>query len=281
MAHAQETLEEWLRREPFTLAMSSSFFGFLAHAGALRALHEAGLHPARVCGSSSGSIIASLYSGGLDPSSTLPELLRNLKTSDILTPWWRAGPGLGWFRINEEFLQRVTPLARLEDGRVPVAISTYDLWSRKVVTHSSGDVHSIVAASCAIPGIMGAVQLNGRTHVDGGVGDLLGLASCTADEHVLSIDLLTQGLMTMRSWHVRVLGARPQTEPRLAGCTRLQLRGLPFVGPATMSARAVEAMEAGAAAMRVALKSRGEWGGERVHVADVPARVEEAVPSVA
>ena len=29
MAHAQETLEEWLRREPFTLAMSSSFFGFL------------------------------------------------------------------------------------------------------------------------------------------------------------------------------------------------------------------------------------------------------------
>ena len=284
MAAAQETLEEWLRREPFTLAMSSSFFGFFAHAGALRALCEAGLHPARVCGSSSGSIIASLYCGGLDPSTTLPELLAALKTTDILTPFWRAPLSLrpGFFRINEAFLLSKTPLSRLEAGRVPISVSTYDLFARRVVTHSEGDVHTVVAASCAIPGIMSAVQLNGRTHVDGGVGDLLGLASCTSDERVLSVDLLTQGLMTMRSWHVKVLGARPRSaEAKLVGCTRLQLRGLPFVGPATMSARAVEAMEAGAAAMRAALKSRGEWGGERVHVADVPERgtaVEEAVP---
>lgn len=39
----------------------------------LQALAEAGLFPARVTGSSSGAIIAGLYAGGLDPTTTLPE----------------------------------------------------------------------------------------------------------------------------------------------------------------------------------------------------------------
>lgn len=46
-------------------ASLSRLAGFYAHAGALRALHEAGLHPSRVCGSSSGSIISALYAGGV------------------------------------------------------------------------------------------------------------------------------------------------------------------------------------------------------------------------
>ena len=78
------TLADWLRDGPFTLALASSFFGFYHHAGALQgaflllipasrssgcltmfalpaALAEAGIAPARVSGSSSGAIVASLY----------------------------------------------------------------------------------------------------------------------------------------------------------------------------------------------------------------------------
>ena len=33
---AEQTLAEWLAAGPFTLAMSSSFFGFYAHAGAIQ-----------------------------------------------------------------------------------------------------------------------------------------------------------------------------------------------------------------------------------------------------
>jgi|APGre2960657505_1045072.scaffolds.fasta_scaffold145333_2 hypothetical protein len=97
---AYPTLAEWLAAAPFTLAMASSYFGFFAHAGMLQvrrafallarlcaqaspqALAEAGLRPAKVCGSSSGSIIAALYSGGLDPQTTLPDLLLSLKPTD-------------------------------------------------------------------------------------------------------------------------------------------------------------------------------------------------------
>jgi len=43
------TLRDWLRAGPFTLAMSSGFFGFYAHAGFLSVLEAEGLLPARVC----------------------------------------------------------------------------------------------------------------------------------------------------------------------------------------------------------------------------------------
>jgi hypothetical protein len=265
--------------------MASSFFGFYAHAGACRALVEAGLAPARVCGSSSGSIIAALYAGGLDPRTTLPALLHKLKQTDILTPWWRAPTlGLGFFQINQAFLEAASPITRLEDGVCPVAISTFDVLSRRTIVWSTGPAHAVVAASCAIPGFMQPVRLDGRVHVDGGVADLLGLASCKSDERVLSVDLFTQGLMGMRAWHVKLLGARPAAADAasgsLAGCTRLQLRGLPFLGPTTMEQRAAEAMEAGRAAMQAALLVRGTFGGERIVAVDVPVQAVPATDAV-
>ena len=89
-------------------------------------------------------------SGGLDPRTTLRELLLSIKRRDILTPFWDGALGLGVFRINTAFLQEHAPKKRLEEGHCPVAISTYDLFSRKTVTWSSGDTHHVVAASCAM-----------------------------------------------------------------------------------------------------------------------------------
>ena len=57
----ETTLAEWLQLGPYTLALSSSFFGYYAHAGVLQALEEAGILPAKVCGSSSGSVISTLW----------------------------------------------------------------------------------------------------------------------------------------------------------------------------------------------------------------------------
>ena len=265
------------------------------------ALEEAGLLPSRVCGSSSGSIIAALYvrtpahdlqhltvhfslscslirgapqAGGLEPCTTLEALLLSLRVEDILLPLWSA-PGPGAYRINTAFLEQAAPAKRLEAGRLPVAVSTYDMWARRTVAHTAGPTAQVVAASCAIPLIMQPVTLAGRTHVDGGVGDLLALASCNPTERVLSIDLHTLGLMRGRQVHAALLGVRAPGAP-LLGCTRLQLHGLPFVGPRTMGLRGAGAIAAGRAAMRAALATRGDWGGERVHVVKVPPGVVEA-----
>ena len=56
----RQTHADWLREQPFTLALSAGFFGFFAHAGVLRALEEQELRPARVVGASAGAL-----SGGL------------------------------------------------------------------------------------------------------------------------------------------------------------------------------------------------------------------------
>jgi len=70
------TLREWLREGPFTLAMSSGFFGFYAHAGALSALLDAGLSPAALSGSSAGALVTGLYAGGVSPDAMRDTLAR-------------------------------------------------------------------------------------------------------------------------------------------------------------------------------------------------------------
>ena len=59
------TLREWLAEGPYTLAMSSGFFGFFAHAVVVSVLEEEGLPPARVCGSSAGALVGGLWAAGL------------------------------------------------------------------------------------------------------------------------------------------------------------------------------------------------------------------------
>ena len=51
------TLRDWLAGKPFTLVMSSGFFGFFAHAGVVSVLEEQGLRPARIAGSSAGALV--------------------------------------------------------------------------------------------------------------------------------------------------------------------------------------------------------------------------------
>jgi hypothetical protein len=65
----------------------------------------------------------------------------------------------------------------------------------------------------------------------------------------------------------------PQQQPPalLRGCARLQLHGLPFVGPSNMHMRGGDAMEAGRDAMRAALTTRAHWGDERIVAVPVPA----------
>ena len=95
-AKPETSLLEWLKAGPFTLALCSSFFGYYAHTGGrrsahtfesvhsmhalikwcsarssyfvrvaspgvLQALEEAGIMPAKLCGSSSGSVISVLW----------------------------------------------------------------------------------------------------------------------------------------------------------------------------------------------------------------------------
>ena len=62
------TLREWLKRAPYSLALSPGFFQHLSHVGVLSALDDEGLlHPGVkwITGASGGCVVASLVATGL------------------------------------------------------------------------------------------------------------------------------------------------------------------------------------------------------------------------
>ena len=75
----------------FAITLGASFLGYATHAGFLARLHELGIRPTHVGGSSAGAIAAGLYAAGLDQ-----QKIREVVTSWSFrqsfisrTPWFR------------------------------------------------------------------------------------------------------------------------------------------------------------------------------------------------
>ncbi|ACY14197.1 patatin-like phospholipase family protein [Haliangium ochraceum] len=177
-----QTLSQWLAEAPFTLTMSSGFFGFFAHTGVVSALTEAGLAPQRITGSSAGALVGGLIAGGV-PVTTIADELLALTREDF----WDPRPGLGLLRGRafRGILERMLVARRVEDCVTPVALSVFDLLRRETVVVQSGDLASAIHASCAVPVMFHPVWREGRMLVDGGVADRPGLAGVEAGERVL------------------------------------------------------------------------------------------------
>lgn len=177
------TLREWLAAGPYTLAMSSGFFGFFAHAGVLRALEEEGLLPAAVAGSSAGALVTGSWAAGVSARTLADELL-GLERADF---WDPRVPGLGLLRgrLFRERLHRLLPVERIEHGRVPLTISVYDVLARRTVVRERGPIAEAIHASCAVPLLFQPVWIDGRPHLDGGLRDRPGLAGVAPGERVL------------------------------------------------------------------------------------------------
>ena len=69
MHDASPTLRTWLSEAPFSLTLSSGFFGFFAHAGVMTVLEDEGFVPSRVSGSSAGALVGGLWAAGVSASS--------------------------------------------------------------------------------------------------------------------------------------------------------------------------------------------------------------------
>jgi NTE family protein len=227
------TLREWLREEPFGLTMSAGFFGFFAHAGALVALEDAQLRPMRASGASAGALVTGVWSAGVDAGDIARELLA-LRREDF----WDPGVGLGLLRgrLFLERLRAMMPAKTFAECRVPLALSAFDLASRRVRVLERGDVAPAITASCALPGQFHPVWIDGRPLVDGGVTDRAGLAGMPEGTR-----LLYHHLGSKSPWRSR--GSPALRVPARANMRAVVLDGLPRVGPFRLQdgARAFEA----------------------------------------
>lgn len=172
------------------LALGSGSARGWAHIGVLRALHEAGIRPNIVCGTSIGALVGAAYvDGDLD---RLEEWVRGLTLQTVvgfmdvsLNGGLIKGERLIDF-FRSEFVDR--PIAELP---LPFAAVATDLYSGREVWLQQGGVTDAVRASIALPGLFTPVLREGRWLVDGGLVNPVPVSLCRAmgAEWVIAVDL--------------------------------------------------------------------------------------------
>jgi len=187
--------------------------------GMLRALVEAGIRPDVILGTSVGAVNGAVIAA--DPSDTGVKGLTDL---------WRSMGAMGIF--SENVLTRATTLAKhrthlysaaplrkqlrehlpatFAELQVPFQCVAASIERAGARWFSTGDLPDAVLASCAVPGLLPPVEIDGEHFLDGGlvhsipVGRALALGA--TDIYVLHVGRIDQPLQPPRSlWDVCLL----------------------------------------------------------------------------
>lgn len=170
-------LEE-LQGKKVGVVMSSSFFGFFAHAGFVKALEALQINPCAYSGTSSGALITALSASGLTPQN-IQNILTNLKKEMFWDPdyasmckgvfkLFRGCTGLLKGEAFKELLFTHLPVHSFEECKLPCCIIATNLSEKNKAVFTQGSLADAVHASLAVPGLFQAVQINGKYYVDGG-----------------------------------------------------------------------------------------------------------------
>ena len=193
-------------KQSLGLALGGGGARGISHIGVLKALERECIAPQIITGTSIGALIAAAYAAdpdaaGLERRLTqmlMPEsvgdnllkLLNRVNWSDNLTDgtlnrfyrllqkelFWRISMYRTGILKNEDlrtWVESFVPDIHLEQTRIPVALVATDLMSGQQVILTKGPIIPAVMASCAVPGFMSPVSLNGRILIDGGAVNLL------------------------------------------------------------------------------------------------------------
>ena len=234
------TLREHLKEGPFALAMSSGFFSFFAHTGFLTVLEDEGLLPTRASGSSAGALVMGTWAAGLDA----PDLARELDQLER-RDFWDPGMGAGLLRgrLFRDRLERLLPTRGFDRCRIPVAISAFEVRTRRTRVLTSGDLGAAIQASCAVPLLFHPVAIDGRSYLDGGILDRPGLEGMPATEP----RVLFHHIGSKSAWRAKL------EVPRRPGMVTVVLQDLPRSGPFKLE-KGREAFRVARAAMKRALE---------------------------
>ncbi|HET9150159.1 MAG TPA: patatin-like phospholipase family protein [Gemmatimonadales bacterium] len=170
-----------------------------AHVGAVRALAEAGLAPARYTGTSMGAVIAAGFCAGLTADDVLARMVeagnRGIARR-LLAPF---GGIFVKALMRPEPLRRgietYLPARRFGDLRLPLTVTAVDLDSGELVLFGDGGSDAplldALMASCALPVFFPPVIIGGRRLADGGLRGVVPLEPALAGqpELVVAVDI--------------------------------------------------------------------------------------------
>ena len=113
---------------------------------------------------------------------------------EVMAPAW---PLHGWlsFARMEPWLEEKLGCLDIRDLALPFAAIATDLETGERTIFREGPLAHIVHASCAVPGFVAPVEINGRFYCDGGISDNLPVDAVKAMEadYVIGVDLFVPG----------------------------------------------------------------------------------------
>lgn len=165
------------------LCLNSSFLGVFAHAGFMAGLQEGGIRPAHLSGASAGAVVAALSALGRSG----PEILELLLAADLRSLFFEWGAPLraagtflglggqtGALRAPraEALMRSWFGEARIEDlPEVRLRLAVTNVTRARGEASARGRLWEYVLASCAVPGMFVAREIDGESYVDGGFAD--------------------------------------------------------------------------------------------------------------
>ena len=174
------------------LALGSGGAKGWAHIGVIRALEEAGIHPAIVCGTSMGGVVGAAYAAG--ELEALEQWVLGLEMRRIMTFFDLSLRG-GVIKARRlfEFFESVLPDRDFESLDMPCAVVATDLSDGREVWLREGNLLDALRATIALPGLITPAARDGRWLVDGGLVNPVPVSLCRSlgADSVIAVDLNT------------------------------------------------------------------------------------------
>lgn len=138
-----------------------------AHLGVLEALHEKGLKPDIISGTSAGALAGVLYADGYEPKEIL-QLFDGVKFGELATT---SLPRNGFFKTKglKDFLKKHLRAKTFEELNMPLRVMTSNIEKGESVVFEEGELITPVLASCALPIVFEPVRIGDSYFVDGGL----------------------------------------------------------------------------------------------------------------
>lgn len=178
------------------LALSSGGAKSLAHVGVIQVLEENGIPIHAVAGSSMGAYVGALWASGIrgqELEALAAEMHDKATLKRLADPAFPFLKGLVKGDKAKRHLGRSIGDVTFGELDKELIVIAADLDSYERIVFCKGKVLDAVHASCAIPGIVVPVEIDGRRCVDGGVADPVPVAAlrkfCEVD-YVIAVSTL-------------------------------------------------------------------------------------------
>lgn len=149
------------------LALGGGAAKGFAHIGVIKMLEAQGIRPDVVTGTSAGSVVGSLYAGGMDAFALQTHAFA-LDETQIRDVSLFSG-GLVKGEKLQSYVNTLLQNRPLEKLGKPFAAVATELETGRRVVFVRGNAGQAVRASSSIPGVFEPVAISGKRYVDGGV----------------------------------------------------------------------------------------------------------------